>query len=275
MSSLIRKHDLTRWNRAGLSRFRYVDGNAITYLEALRLAMRDALTQGGVNPWQALDTAIPEGANESAPERQARWRDQYADQRRDYGWEILRAYARAAHVLTEHLDAYANETFLSTATQWDNLRRLVEVLDYHPAPPASAQTPIALLAKPDKSGTVEANFAFKNKPEDGSPPAIFETLDDLEIDAALNRLKAEDWDKSQAPFVYTNSTNTAHFPLSEPLEGVSVGTLGVLLVAVGNHWTGAAVSVTSSRATMPSTCKAKWCQKDFRPPLNGIRSVCY
>ena len=245
MNSLMNKNDLTRWNRAGLSRFRYVDGNAITYLEALRLAMREAFTQGGKNQWRALDTAIPTGVNESAPERQARWREQYADQRRDYGWEILRTYARAAHVLTEHLDAYANETFLSTTTQWDNLRRLVEMLDYHPAPPASAHTPIALLAKEDKSGTVETGFAFQNKPEDGSTPVIFETLDDLGIDEELNQLKAKDWDKSQAPFEYTNGTNTAQFPLSAPVEGVSKGTLGVLLVEVGNKWAGVAVSVTA------------------------------
>jgi len=142
------------------------------------------------------------------------------------------------------LDAYANETFLSTATQWDNLRRLVEMLDYHPAPPASAQTPIALLAKEGKSGPVEAGFALQNKPEDGRAPVVFETLDDLDIDAALNQLKAEDWDQSQAPFEYAHGTHTAHFPLSAPVDGVSVGTLGVLLAEVGNNWVGVAVSVT-------------------------------
>ena len=245
MTSLIRKDDLTRWNRAGLSRFRYVDGNAITYLEALRLAMREAFTEDGVNHWRALDSSIAEGVNESAQERQTRWRDQYADQRRDYGWEILRAYARAAHVLTEHVDAYANETFLSTATQWDNLRRLVEMLDYHPAPPASAQTPLALLAKEGKVGAVQAGFACQNRPEDGSAPVVFETLNDLNIDGALNQLKATDWDRSQAPFEWEQGTHTAHFPLSAPAEGVSQGALGVLLVDIGGAWAGVAVSVAS------------------------------
>ena len=28
--------DLTRWNRAGKNRFRYIDGNAVEYLEMLR-----------------------------------------------------------------------------------------------------------------------------------------------------------------------------------------------------------------------------------------------
>ena len=28
--------DQTRWNRGGLERFRYIDGNAVTYLETMR-----------------------------------------------------------------------------------------------------------------------------------------------------------------------------------------------------------------------------------------------
>ena len=245
MSVLTDKKDLTRWNRSGLSRFRYVDGNAISLLETLRQAMGEAFTEGGVNQWSALDTAIPEGVDENVAERQARWKEQYYDDRRDYAWEILRSYARASHVLTDHLDAYANESYLNTATQWDNLRRLVEMLDYHPAPPASASTPIALLAKEDKSGTVATGFAFKDKPEDGSAPSVFETLDDLEIDAELNKLKALDWNKSQEIFDYDPVTDTAVFPLSAPVEGVSVGTVGVLLVDVGGNDIGIAVSVTN------------------------------
>ena len=244
MSVLTDKKDLTRWNRSGLSRFRYVDGNAITFLETLRQAMGDAFTQGGVNQWRALDTAIPEGVDENAAERQARWKEQYYDERRDYAWEILRSYARASYVLADHLDAYANESYINTATQWDNLRRLVEMLDYHPAPPASATTPIALLAKADKSGSVATGFAFKDKPEDGSAPSVFETLDDLEIDAELNKLKALDWNKSQESFDYDPVTDTAIFPLSNAVEGVSVGTQGVLLVDVGSNEAGVAVTVT-------------------------------
>ena len=128
MSVLTDKKDLTRWNRSGLSRFRYVDGNAISFLETLRQAMGEAFTEGGVNQWSALDTAVPEGVGETLAQRQARWKAQYYDDRRDYAWEILRSYARATHVLAEHLDAYANESYINTATQWDNLRRLVEIV---------------------------------------------------------------------------------------------------------------------------------------------------
>jgi hypothetical protein len=244
MSQLTDKKDLTRWNRSGLSRFRYLDGNAISFLETLRQAMGEAFTEGGINQWSALDRTHPVGVDETPAQRQARWKAQYYDERRDYAWEILRSYARASHVLTEHLDAYANESYLNTASQWDNLRRLVEMLDYHPAPPASATTPLALLAKAGKSGTVAVGFACKDKPEDGSPPSVFETLDDLDIDHALNQLKALDWNKSQQTFDYDSATDTASFPLSQPVEGVSVGTPGVLLVESGGNETGVAVVVT-------------------------------
>ncbi len=231
MSSPYKKEDLTRWNRSGLSRFQYVDGNAVTYLEALRLAMVEAFTDPeGKNQWKALESAIPAPSNESPKERQARWLKQYRDERRDYGWEILRSYARASHVLTGHLNAYANESYIGTATQWDSVRRLVEMLDYHPAPPASAEPPIALLAKEDKSGTVDAGFAFKNKPEDGSKPAVFETLEDLDIDVEMNKLRPKGWDKSQDTFDCSGDSFTITFPLSEPVEGVAKGTIGVLLV---------------------------------------------
>jgi len=231
MSNLIEKKDLTRWNRSGLKRFRYADGNAITYLETLRQAMRQAFSDAdGNNQWQELDTAVPVPPAETAAERQARWLAQYRDERRDYGWEILRAYARAAHVLTEHVDAYANEGYLSTATQWENVRRLVEMIDYHPASPASAAAPVALLAKAGKAGTVAAGFAFKNKPQDGSKPVIFETLEDLAVDAQINKLRARDWNHSQESFQYAYDTTTVTLPLSAPVENVAKGTLGVLII---------------------------------------------
>jgi len=207
------KPDLTRWNRAGLKRFRYVDGNAATYLEALRLELLERLTGwdmellgfklDGNTPkerQQALEAHIEQFGKDH---QQAL--DNYRnlnDNRGSVALEMIRSFARATHVLTEHLDAYANEGFLGTATQWENVRRLVYGLDYHPQPPASAMTHLVLHAKPGQSGLVASGLQIKHTPENGSP-IVFETLEDIEIDAALNGLRLKDWDRDQKPAAQT------------------------------------------------------------------------
>src|SRR5262249_2138986 len=125
--------DITRWNRVGLRRFRYIDGNAATFLEEIRIRLAERFPQ-----WAAVQYRIEA---EDPLHRDERMVEQYHAPRSpvpDWGWEIARALARACHVLGEHVDAYANEAYLGTATQWENLRRLVAMIDYHPAPPASA-----------------------------------------------------------------------------------------------------------------------------------------
>lgn len=239
--------DLSRWNRAGLKRFRYVDGNAVRFLEDLRLALRRAYRDSdGVLQWPDLDSAVPVKVNETVHQRQQRWLAQYRDQRRDYLWEITRSHARALHILAEYLDAYANESYLGTASQWDNVRKLVAMLDYQPAPPASATMPLALLAKPGEKGQIKAGLACKNQPAPGAPTIIFETLEDLTVDAALNTLRGRDWNRSFQPLQIerrhdnTGSRDWLSYPLAEVPVGVAVGSRGILLqengVGGGRGW---------------------------------------
>jgi hypothetical protein len=183
--------DLTRWNRAGLTRFRYLDANAVTFLELLRVELADRFPD-----W----TGVAAPVVESETQRDERLQRQYEDPRGDWAWEITRALARSCHVLGEHVDAYANEGYLRTATQWEAVRKLVAVLDVQPAPPASASTPLVLEAK-GAAGTLPAGFAVRHTPEDGSPPVVFETLEELAVDAALDALRPAGWNRSPAPLV--------------------------------------------------------------------------
>ncbi len=185
--------DLTRWNRAGLTRLRYIDGNAATYLEELRSRLADAFGQ-----WAALKGGAP--PDESDSERIDRLLEQYEDDRRDLAWETARSFARAAHVLAEHLDAYANEGYLGTTSQWNNVRRLVEMLDYHAAPPASAYTTLVLESKTEATDAVEKGFQVKYSPPDGGAAVIFETLADIDVNDALNESRLKGWDKSVSTF---------------------------------------------------------------------------
>ncbi len=182
--------DLTRWNRAGLERVRYIDANAVTLLEDVRAALEQKFPD--FPNWQGVAADIPDP--ESPAERLARIDAAYGQPRQDWAYEIARAFVRGTHILTEHMDAFANEGFLSTATQWEYLRRLVSMLDYRPAPPASAETMVALLAKDDAlPGEVAAGLQMKFTPPEGGPPAVFETLTDLNIDKDLNGLRLSGW----------------------------------------------------------------------------------
>lgn len=206
--------DLTRWNRSGLARFRYINGNAIEYLEVIRQRMVELYGDPDTErcDWIIPSEITPE--NEQAQEneslvtrqerlsrRQDRLVDMYYQDRRDWAWEISRTFARSCHILTEYANAYANEFYLGTATQWDHVRRLVEMLDYHPAPPASAYTRLIITAKDDKKGVVPAGFQVQHTPGTGGPKIVFETLKDIKIDAALNELRPKGWNRSGDPVV--------------------------------------------------------------------------
>lgn len=206
------RNDLTRWNRAGLSRFDYVDGNAVEYLEILRQQLirhfADPVTGecAWINPPQKIPANEVEVEGETLVQRQQRLSirnrrllETYQQDRRDWAWEISRSFARCCHMLTEHANAYANEGFLGTATQWEHVRRLVEMLDYHPAPPASASTWISIRAKAGMHGTIAKGLQIKNSPAAGADKVIFETLQDIYIDAAFNELRPLGWDISAQP----------------------------------------------------------------------------
>ncbi len=219
---MTQRNDLTRWNRAGLSRFDYVDGNAVEYLEILRqqlvrhFADPETVECEWINPSQKVpanevelegETLVQRGQRLSI--RNRRLLETYQQDRRDWAWEISRSFARCCHMLTEHANAYANEGFLGTATQWEHVRRLVEMLDYHPAPPASASAWISIQAKAGKSGTIASGFQIKNSPLAGADKVIFETLQDITIDAAFNELRPLGWDKSEQALASTTATGSA------------------------------------------------------------------
>lgn len=235
------KKDLTRWNRAGLSEFHYIHGNAITYLETLRQKLVEEYDDGNQQAWKELVDRFPESASETQLQNSKRLSAQYYDERRDYAWEILRSFSRSSHVLGEYINAYANEAYLPTAVEWDNVRKLVALLDYRPAPPASAETTIALLFKEGESGKVDKGFAVKNKPDKGEATVIFETREKLEGSASVNRLQLKDWDKNSTllkshsnkkwkpHYIKKRKKNSIlRFYLQQLTDDINVGDLGIL-----------------------------------------------
>lgn len=246
--------DLTRWNRAGLSRFEYIDGDAAVWLEELRIAMLGLYLRGGdtetrhadywrdiymraLEDWPNVDAAASRVqwerlAPSSPPQQESRGRrserllKQYDERTGDHAWEINRAFARAAHVLTGYLNSYANEGYLRTATQWDNLRRLAAMVNYQPTPPASAVTTVALELKEDAGAVeVEAALAVKHTPPEGGAPLIFETLAPMSGHPALNAARAEDWDRNDTPIKFGHDKVRWHLAKDQTL---AIGDLAVL-----------------------------------------------
>ena len=223
------KPDLARWNRGGLTRFDYVDANAATLLEETRLALLGLYLRGGPWPdrapdaWRELalraDQDRPDPAKiESLLDRvdwsrllpdlhgapidraqfNARLLQQYHDAPDNPAWEVMRAFARACHILTTHLDAFANEGYLRTATQWENLRRLAEMVNYRPSPPASATSLVALLLDAEKGpAEIEAGLAMKFTPPAGGSPVTFETLDTIKAHPGLNAVHLAGWNRNR------------------------------------------------------------------------------
>ena len=242
MSFLTPENDLSRWNRAGLTKFDYIEGNAATYQEDLRSYLRTIFNDDdAVLQWlgdEANDTTLSQW--------QERLTTQYQSERRDYIWELLRTFARCVHVLAHTANVYSNERFIRTATQWDNLRRLVNMLDYHPAPPASAETYVALTIKPEDEthpgyGEVAKGLAVQSSPIDGSAPIVFETLENLDVDYRLNELRAPNFDRSQKKIKIKSSNTHFNFYAQNISDEINVGQRAIL----ADHNKALAVQVVS------------------------------
>lgn len=298
MSGLPEPRDLTRWNRASKSRVQYVDGDAATWLEELRLKFLALFLRGAPmevrdpdywrllfsrppsewpNParladlrddklvWRDLWRAAPDEP-ETTARRNARLLADYGATHDDQTIEIARAFARALHVLLGHLEAYANEGYLRTATQWDNVRKLAALVDYTPRPPASASTEVALLAKAGVTlAEVERGLAFRYAPPDGGKPLVFETLRDVTVDAALNAARARNWDRNETTLP---GSGAVEWVVASGEPKLAAGALVALVEEEGSQAEGHIVaSVAGDPETGPLTI-------ELADPLGAGRKRC-
>lgn len=223
--------DLTRWNRSGLSRFPYTKGGAAEWLELIRLhlllmsAMPDRVPPDitlnadewiealarteeidGLAVGEALEAIGARWRILEAPETEEGYRRanpaptyrdavaaRYAHVSADQSAQIARAFARAVHVLTRSIDAYAQEGLLGTVTQPDHLRLLIEMTGLTPTPAASATMPVALILKPGTAAqTIAAGLVVEPRVKGEDAPLTFESLDPVFAAPTLNTIEPAD-----------------------------------------------------------------------------------
>ncbi|HEY5704606.1 MAG TPA: putative baseplate assembly protein [Terrimicrobiaceae bacterium] len=113
------------------------------------------------------------------------WRAREGD---DLGIMLLEMWAYVLDVLGFYEERIANEAYLQTAQREISLRRLVELIGYHPSPATAASVTLALLADTGKGLiSIPKGSAFRSGAFDGEKPQVFEASVDSTIDPALNR----------------------------------------------------------------------------------------
>jgi hypothetical protein len=104
----------------------------------------------------------------------------------DMAIAVLEAFAAVGDVLTFYSERLANELYLRTAMERDSVRRLVRLTGYRLRPGLSATVDLAFRLDDGAAVTLRRGLRTMSVPAADELPVFFETLDDLEADAALN-----------------------------------------------------------------------------------------
>lgn len=233
-----KREDLTRWNRSGLSALAYVDGTAADHLEMIRAYWAAIFSPR----WQDRLAPPYDPGDVAADEIDREWIQhavnrhlvrQYLDESGDIGWTLARVFARSCHVLTQHMNAHANEAFVRTATEWESVRKMVAMLGYHPVGATSATTMLAIEARAE--GRVEKGLQVRHRPPDGGKAIVFETLEDLDVVPDFNVLRVAGHDSSKTLLDAAEAdgeTDPASVPWRENPKAPIAATDSTLIVKV-------------------------------------------
>jgi len=104
----------------------------------------------------------------------------------DMAMSILESFAAIGDVLTFYNERLVNELFLRTALERDSVRRLIYLTGYRMRPGMAATTDLAFELDEGARLTLRRGLKTMSVPGPEEDPVFFETLADIEADAALN-----------------------------------------------------------------------------------------
>jgi uncharacterized phage protein gp47/JayE len=107
----------------------------------------------------------------------------------DHAVGTVELWAAVADVLTFYQERIANEGYLGTAKRRDSLARMVGLLDYELHPGAAAETLAAFVLEAGTRLCIPAGLRVQSVPAADEKPQKYETLEALDADARLNRLR--------------------------------------------------------------------------------------
>lgn len=114
----------------------------------------------------------------------------------DFSIALIDAWASALEVLGFYQDQLTNEAYIGTATERFSIGELARLVGYRLHPGAAAETDMVLLmddppgAEPDVADlTVPAGTRIQSQPGPGETAQVFETVAELEVRVAWNRLR--------------------------------------------------------------------------------------
>lgn len=149
-------------NRAGLSAVAYRVGTYASFRESMLTAIAGAPALAGLTTREDDDYAVT----------------------------VLDLWAAVADVLTFYQERYANEAFLTTATQRQSIGRLARLIDYSLRPGIAALAWLAFTVDDGKTFHVPTRLRVQSVPGQNETPQTFETIEEIDADARLNRLRA-------------------------------------------------------------------------------------
>ncbi|MCW5983244.1 MAG: baseplate J/gp47 family protein [Bryobacteraceae bacterium] len=119
---------------------------------------------------------------------------------RDFGMQFLDLWAYLADILTFYQERIANEAYLRTATQRENVMRLAAAIDYRLGPGAAAIVHLAFTLDKQKTLTIPVGLKAQSIPGQNEKPQKFETIEAIEANASWNRLRVFPQPQAVVPF---------------------------------------------------------------------------
>jgi hypothetical protein len=109
----------------------------------------------------------------------------------DFSITTIELWAAVADVLTFYQERYANEVYLRTAVFLDSVTRLAALIDYRPRPGVAARARVAFTLGEGARLTIPIGQKVQSVPGQDETPQTFETIEPVEADARLNRLRVQ------------------------------------------------------------------------------------